>query len=61
MEATPFYGGAIAVIPKPPATPPVVVVKKTFVDYLPLILAIISVALTLYILSEQKSRQGRRI
>ena len=51
----PLSSKAVAVIPTAPKA--VVVVQKTFVDYLPLILAVISIALTFYILSEQSKKR----
>jgi hypothetical protein len=59
---TDFYSGepvvskAVAV-----AAPQSVTLRKTFVDHLPLILAVVTLALTLYMLSEMNKSKRRRI
>jgi hypothetical protein len=62
-HSTPFYGGeALSVIERLPvkAEPQenAVVVQSQFMYYLPLIIAVVTLALTLYMLSEQK-KKGR--
>jgi len=55
-----FYSGeALMLGDQTPATQPVqsLVVRKTLVDYLPLIIAVITLALTLYMLSQQQKRR----
>lgn len=57
---TPFYSGdALSVIDNLPVKkePQCVVVQKTFIDYLPLVLFAISIALTLYMISQQNKRR----